>query len=112
MRGNKYRLNVRFDLANEQEKRIADYLHTLDKGRHGTINAFMIRAAARELEAIEYPKQRDFSLEDIRRVVEEALKGAVSAAPSPSPEVRPQEDGQRTARIDAALALFDCCQND
>lgn len=112
MKKNEYRLNVRFNLDDAREKRIADRIRGLDKSRYGAINTFMIRAAEQAIETAEHPNQTAFTLEDIRRVVQEALDGVTIAAPSVS--VSPTDDKNEAddALIAEALAMFGCCQND
>ena len=112
MKKNEYRLNVRFNLDDAREKRIADRIRALDKSRYGAINTFMIRAAEQAIETIERPNQTAFTLEDIRRVVQEALEGVTLAAPSVSVSSTEEKTEADEALIAEALAMFGCCQND
>ena len=112
MKQNEYRLNVRFDLTDEREKRIADYLRSLDKGTCGTINKFMIQAAEQHIDAIENPNRTTFTLDDIRTVVKEALEAVTF---TPSSFVSAPTESRSAAEDDCiagALAMFGCCQDD
>ena len=44
MRNNEYRLNVRFDLNDEKQRRIAETLQKLDRKKYQSINAFVVTA--------------------------------------------------------------------
>ena len=74
-----YRLNVRFDLNDEEEKRAAEYLTELNTAEGKSRNRFIVEAV------ISFIKQqngdRDFTLEDIRQVFREELSEITLAAP-------------------------------
>ena len=74
MKGNEYRLNLRFDLADPDQKRIADELRGLDRKEHGSINSFAIKAIGESLDRLLRPRRFDFTLEDVRTLFREELR--------------------------------------
>lgn len=66
---NSYRLNVRFDLDDADDRTVTDYLNGLGKAQ--AKSRFLIEAAIHYLKSKD--GERDFTLEDIRQVVREEL---------------------------------------
>ena len=66
---NSYRLNVRFDLDDADDRTVADYLNSLGKAQ--AKSRFLIEAAVYYLKSKD--GNRDFTLDDIRQVVREEL---------------------------------------
>jgi len=74
-----YRLNVRFDLNDEEERKAAEYLTELNAAKGISRNRFIVEAV------ISFMKRqngdRNFILEDIRQVFREELSEITLAAP-------------------------------
>ena len=66
---NSYRLNVRFDLDDADDRTVADYLNGLGKAQ--AKSRFLIEAAVYYLKSKD--GKRDFTLDDIRQVFREEL---------------------------------------
>ena len=75
MKGSEYRLNIRFDLNDPEQKRIADELRGLDRKEHGSINSIAVRAIGEHLDRLLFPREHDFTLDDIRTLFREELWG-------------------------------------
>ena len=71
MRNNEYRLNVRFDLNDEKQRRIAETLQTLDRKKYQSINAFVVTAVGDYLDRLD--NNGDLTLERIRAMFREEL---------------------------------------
>lgn len=78
---NHYRLNVRFDLDDEAERRAAEYLAELNKENGKSRNRFIVEAVISFMER--QNSERDFTLDDVRQVFREELSEVsfVSSAP-------------------------------
>ena len=73
---NVYRLNVRFDLDNPEERKVVEYLNAYDgKSR----NRFIVCAV---MDAIHRTDGRDFTLTDIQMMFREELQAASIALPA------------------------------
>ena len=68
---NHYRLNVRFDLDDEAERRAAEYLAELNNEKGKSRNRFIVEAVISFMER--QTGDRDFTLDDVRQVVREEL---------------------------------------
>ena len=66
MRYNEYRLNVRFDLNDEKQRRIAETLQKLDRKKFQSINAFVVTAVGDYLDRLE--GNGDLTLDRIRAI--------------------------------------------
>ena len=75
---NHYRLNVRFDLEDETQRRAVEYLTTLSKSR----NRFIVEAVISFME--NQSSSRDFTLEDVRQVLREELSEVSFVFPAPT----------------------------
>jgi hypothetical protein len=89
-----YRLNLRFDQNDPEERRISEALKSLDREKHGSINSFAVRAIGEALERIGRPYQCDFTLEDVRAVVREELSD-IDFSPR-QPELKPKMPAEMT----------------
>jgi len=74
MKSNEYRLNIRFDLNNPGQKRIADELRGLDRKENGSINSIAVKAIGEYLDRLLRPREHDFTLDDIRALFREELR--------------------------------------
>ena len=70
---NHYRLNVRFDLNDEAERRAAEYLAELNNKKGKSRNRFIVEAVISFIER--QNSDRDFTLDDVRQVFREELSG-------------------------------------
>lgn len=68
---NYYRLNVRFDLDDETERRAAEYLVELNNKKGKSRNRFIVEAVISFMERKN--SDRDFTLNDVRQVFREEL---------------------------------------
>ena len=110
---NSYRINVRFDLRKEREKKAAEYLVKLSENGSQTRNRFIVDAVT---EAIRRKEDGDgLSLYDIRAMFREELKSvSVASAPAPAsssasaiiPELTEEEKAENDACVLSAVALF------
>ena len=110
MKKNEYRLNVRFDLTNEKQRKTAEALQKLDRKKYQSINAFVVSAVGDYLERIEHSES--LSLEAIRSMFREELHSVsfVSAPPRcmPSIDTKLTEDQQaeNDKSVLSAIAMF------
>ena len=74
-----YRLNVRFDLNDEAQRRAAEYLAGLNKADGKSRNRFLVEAVLFYMEHKD--GDRDFTLDDVRQVLREELRDVIFAAP-------------------------------
>lgn len=66
-----YRLNVRFNLDDPEEREAAEYLQKLNSQFHRNMNRFIIQAICKAMK--EEQARYDFSLEDIRDVFQDVI---------------------------------------
>ena len=78
---NHYRLNVRFDLDDEAERRAAEYLAELNNEKGKSRNRFIVEAVISFMER--QNSDRDFTLDDVRQVFREELSEVSFVAPTP-----------------------------
>lgn len=78
---NHYRLNVRFDLDDEAERRAAEYLTELNNEKGKSRNRFIVEAVISFMER--QNSDRDFTLDDVRQVLREELSEVSFVAPTP-----------------------------
>jgi len=79
---NHYRLNVRFDLDDEVQRRAAEYLVELNHEKGKSRNRFIVEAVISFMER--QNSYRDFTLDDIRQVFREELSEVEFVAPAPA----------------------------
>ena len=103
---NLYRVTVRFDLDDEEERRTADYLRSLDTNRFGSLNKFMINAAESYIRGIENIGGNNFTLDDIRQVFREETRNISVAAPVVR-EISTDEQANNEAFVLDALEMFE-----
>lgn len=110
MRKNEYRLNVRFDLADEKQRRIAEALQRIDRKRYQSINAFVITAVGAYLEHLD--GEDALTLEAIRAVIKEELR-SVSFVRTVSDETQKldqtlteEQQAENDASVLSALSMF------
>ena len=77
---NHYRLNVRFDLNDEAERRAAEYLAELNNKKGKSRNRFIVEAVISFMER--QNSDRDFTLDDVRQVFREELSEVSFVAPA------------------------------
>ncbi len=75
-----YRLNVRFDLNDEAERRAVEYLAELNKVEGKSRNRFIVEAVISFMERKN--SVRDFTLDDVRQVFREELSEVSFVAPT------------------------------
>jgi len=78
---NHYRLNVRFDLDDEVQRRAAEYLVELNNEKGKSRNRFIVEAVISFMER--QNSERDFTLDDVRKVFREELSEVSFVAPTP-----------------------------
>ena len=88
MNRNFYRLNIRFDLADERQRKIAERLQSLDREEYGSINKFVIAAVGNMLDET---NTATLTAEEIRSIIREELQEVtfVSAQPAQTNEATP-----------------------
>lgn len=79
---NHYRLNVRFNLDDETERRAAEYLANLNKADGKSRNRFIVEAVISFMER--QNGDHDFTLDDVRQVFREELSEVSFVAPAPA----------------------------
>lgn len=77
---NHYRLNVRFDLDDENERRAAEYLAELNNEKDKSRNRFIVEAVISFMNR--QTGDRDFTLDDVRQVFREELSDVSFVAPA------------------------------
>ena len=112
MRENEYRLNLRFDLDDPEQKRIAEELRSIDRKEQGSINSFAIKAIGEYLDRLLRPRRFDFTLEDVRALFREELRDMDFApreqAPSfiPPSEMTEEEKAENDRSVLETLDMF------
>lgn len=112
MKGSEYRLNIRFDLNDPGQKRIADELRGLDRKEHGSINSLAVKAIGEYLDRLLRPRRFDFTLEDVRALFREELRDMDFApreqAPSfiPPAEMTEEERAKNDRNVLETLDMF------
>ena len=101
-----YRVTVRFDLDDEEERSTADYLRSLNTDRFGSLNKFMISAAESYIRGIENIGGNNFTLDDIRQVFREETRNISVAAPMVR-EISTDEQANNEAIVLDALEMFE-----
>ncbi len=79
---NHYRLNVRFDLDDEAERRAVEYLDELNNETGKSRNRFIVEAVISFMKR--QNSNRDFTLDDVRKVLREELSEVSFVAPAPT----------------------------
>ena len=84
MNGEFYRLNIRFDLADERQREIATRLQSLDREEYGSINKFVITAVGNMLDGI---NAAALTAEEVRCIIREELQEVTFVSEQP-PQVQ------------------------
>ena len=79
-----YRINVRFNLSDEEHKSIIDYLNSLDKEKYRSRNQFIIDAIKSAISYEEKQTADDELLDKFREILKEMLCGTSVAVTAPS----------------------------
>ena len=77
---NHYRLNVRFDLNDEAQRRAAEYLTELNNEKGKSRNRFIVEAVISFMER--QNSDWDFTLDDVRQVFREELSEVSFVSPA------------------------------
>ena len=108
---NSYRINVRFDLRKEREKKATEYLVKLSENGSQTRNRFIVDAV---IEAIRREQNgTEVSIDDIRALLREELQ-SVSFVNVPTKKAQPfntelteEEKAENEANILNTLKMFE-----
>ena len=110
MKKSEYRLNVRFDLTDEKQRRAAEALQKLDRKKYQSINAFVVEAVGDYLDRLD--RSDDLSLESIRAMFREELRSVSFIANNSNQtktvkdEMTEEEKAKNDASVLAALQMF------
>ena len=102
MNGEFYRLNIRFDLADERQREIATRLQSLDREEYGSINKFVITAVGNMLDGI---NAAVLTAEEVRSIIREELQEVtfVSEQPPQVQAVAPMLTDEEQARNEQSV---------
>lgn len=112
MKGNEYRLNLRFDLTDPEQKRIVEELRSIDRKEHGSINSFAIKAIGESLDRLLRPRRFDFTLDDVRALFREELRDMdfapreQTSAFTPPAEMTEEERAENDRNVLETLDMF------
>ena len=104
-----YRINVRFSLEDEMQRRAAGFLEKLDREKYGSRNAFAVKAICAYVDELQSGNPNARLLEDIRQLFLEVVPMIPSApAEPPRPKTLTAElsDEQKQKQAEAALAFL------
>ena len=103
-----YRINVRFDLGVPEEQQAADFLKGLSATDKKSRNQFTIDAVIAHIQQTK--TERDFTLDDIQRVVREELRSVSLIAPAPEstkvPELTKEQKEENARNVLLDLEMF------
>ena len=103
-----YRINVRFDLDAPEEQQAVEFLRNLSSADKRSRNQFIVSAVIAHIRQTE--AERDFTLNDIQRVVREELQSVslVAAAPEPAkaPELTKEQEEENAKNVLLDLEMF------
>ena len=80
-----YRLNVRFRLEDDAQRRAAEFLEQLDRKQYGSRNAFAVQAICAFVEQILDGNPNASLLGDIRQIFREEVSSLQMVAPPEDP---------------------------
>ncbi len=104
-----YRLNVRFDLTKPQEREAVAYLNQLNEIDRKSRNRFIVEAINEQIRRRN--AAYDFTLDDIRQVIQEEMQGRLVAVSSNLPtekeELSEEQRAKNNAQVLSALDMFD-----
>ena len=96
---NSHRISVRFDLSDSKQRKVYEALHEIDRGEHGSMSAFAIKAIGEYLDRLSCPGRFDFSLEDVRALFREEIReldlAPREAAPAFTPPAEMTEEQRK-----------------
>ena len=98
---NVYRLNVRFDCTDTEQKELVEKLQSL---QHCSINSFVIEAIRERFESAE---QTQILTETLRQVLREELQGMAFEVPEQSNAAEAPDNADEVASVIETLAMFD-----
>ena len=104
-----YRINVRFSLEDEAQRRAAEFLDTLDREKYGSRNAFAVKAICAYVDELQNGNPNARLLEDIRQLI---LELATAFPPSPVELPQPKtvvvelSEEQKEKQASAALEFL------
>ena len=101
---NVYRLNVRFDCTDTEQKELVEKLQNLDRLQHGSINSFVIEAIRERFESAE---QTQILTETLRQVLREELRGMTLEVPPQKSAAEAPDNVDEVASVMETLAMFD-----
>lgn len=107
-----YRMTLRLNLENEDERKTAEFLKKLDCEEHKSKNRFVIELINCYMDSIQKEQQENEFLEKIRMMFREEIADiSVAAHPSTSTtevvmELTEEEKEENAARALAALEMF------
>ena len=97
-----YRLNVRFDLTKSQEREAAAYLNQLNEIDRKSRNRFIVEAITEQIRRRN--AAYDFTLDDIRQIIQEEMQGRFVAI---STDLPTEQRAKNNAQVLSALDMFD-----
>ena len=98
---NVYRLNVRFDCTDTEQKELVEKLQSL---QHCSINSFVIEAIRERFESAE---QTQILTETLRQVLREELQVVALEVPKHSNAAEIPDNADEVASVIETLAMFD-----
>lgn len=107
-----YRMTLRFNLEDENERKTAEFLKELDCGEHKSKNRFVIELINCYMDSIHKEQQENELLEKIRIMFREEIADiSVAAHPAPSTtevamELTEEEKEKNAVGALAALEMF------
>ena len=100
---NVYRLNVRFDCTDTDQKELVEKLKSIDRLQHGSINSFVIEAIRERFESAE---QMQILTEILRQVLREELQVVALEVPKHSNAAEIPDNADEVASVMETLAMF------
>jgi len=106
-----YKMTVRFDLNNERERAIAEYMQKLDVKQHQSRNHFTIEALAEYINLHSIPRKHHEK--DIRNIIREEMRSCfaeVNFVPQPlsgAPTLTAKQQEETEQNILDDLKMFD-----
>ncbi|MBQ3263400.1 MAG: hypothetical protein IJH52_09515 [Oscillospiraceae bacterium] len=79
-----YRINVRFRLEDDAQRRAAEFLEHLDREQYGSRNAFAVNAICAFVEQLQNGNPNAKLLGDIRQIFREEVSTLQLSAPEPA----------------------------
>ena len=107
-----YRINVRFCLGDERQRKAAEFLEHLDRERYGSRNFFAVKAICSYVERLKHGDQPELSLESIRQLFREEMQGlSVTSNDEPAPralatDLTAEQKAENARNVLTALEAF------